>query len=330
MSKVVIHIGTHKTATTTIQDTFWQNSRLLASHGLIYPRISRRIKGHHGLVYNWAHMDKSYQLKTGGKSALLAIARKYAKMDVTVFLSSEEFSRGSPDSATDFSELRELLSDFDEIEIICVLRTQWQFLQSAYLEISKNSAPPRPPAMVDPVIESGMFMGLWVDYNMLLDKLENAVEPEQITLLDFDKCRQSDGGIIGFFLRHLGVDISTDALREINQGVSNISPMPLAGWVSNILSEPYVASPLLVQRAEMVIQKIYGADVRSCLFTPQEFTALKDHFDVKNRELQARRAAVQPEFEISEATSEGLTLYRHQIDSPFWVQIGRSLIASPL
>lgn len=330
MSKVVIHIGTHKTATTTIQDMFWKNSRALAAHGLIYPRISRRITGHHGLVYNWAQMDKPYQLRNGGRAALSAIAAKYAAMDATVFLSSEEFSRGAPDSVTDFAELRDLLSAFDEIEIICVLRTQWQFLQSVYLEISKKSMPPRPPALVLPVIESGMFQGLWVDYNLMLDNLEKAFAPEQIILLDFDLCRQSDGGILGYFLRHLGVDIGVEALQSVNHGTSNISPMSLAGWVANILSEPSVASHVLVQRIEMVLRSKYGEDVRPCLFTPGEFSALKDHFNVKNQELQMRRASVQPEFAVTQASSEGLTLYRHEIDSSFWVQLGRSLVANPL
>ncbi|WP_456387293.1 hypothetical protein [Profundibacter sp.] len=330
MSKVVIHIGTHKTATTTIQDMFWKNSRVLATHGLIYPRVSRRVMGHHGLVFNWVQMDKPYQLRKGGRAALSAIAEKYAQTDATVFLSSEEFSRGAPESATDFAELRDLLSAFDEIEIICVLRTQWQFLQSVYMEVSKKSMPPRPPALVNPVIDSGMFMGLWVDYNLLLDSLEKAFEPEQITLLDFDMCRQSDGGILGYLLHHLGVDIGVAALQSVNQGTSNISPMSLACWVANILSEPSVASYALVQRIEMVLRNKYGEDVQPCLFTHGEFRALKDHFTVKNRELQMRRAAVQPEFAITQASSEGLTLYRHEIDSPLWVQLGRSLVANPL
>ena len=204
MSKVVIHIGTHKTATTTIQDMFWKNSATLAKHGLIYPRISRGVTGHHGLVFNWAHMPKPYQLKNGGRAALAAIAKKYSQRDATVFLSSEEFSRGSPESATDFAELRDLLAAFDEIEIICVLRSQWQFLQSVYLELSKTGIPPRPPTLVDPVIESGLFQGLWVDYNLLLDNLEAAFEPEQITLVDFNTSCQSNGGILGYFLCHLG------------------------------------------------------------------------------------------------------------------------------
>ena len=330
MSKVVIHIGTHKTATTTIQDMFWKNSRVLAKHGLIYPRISRRVMGHHGLVFFWAGMGKPYKFKKGGRAALSAIAKKYAKLDTTVFLSSEEFSRTSPESAENFAELRDLLGAFDEIEIICTLRTQWQFVQSVYLEISKKNMPLRPPALVKTVIETGMYKGLCVDYNLLLDNLEKAFAPEQITLLDFDRCQQSEGGILGHLLQHLGVDIEVGALQSINYGRSNVSPLSLASWVANILSEPNVASSVLVQRIELIMREKYGADVRPCLFTHDEFNALKGHFNVKNKELQMRRATVQPGFAITEASTKGLTLYRHEIDSSFWVQLARSLVANPL
>ena len=67
-----------------------------------------------------------------------------------------------------FAAVRTALAPFDEIEVLCMLRPQWQFLQSIYLELSKHTSPARPPKLVDPVMESGMFEGLWIDYNKLL------------------------------------------------------------------------------------------------------------------------------------------------------------------
>lgn len=88
MAKVVIHIGTHKTATTTIQDTFSQNAKLLRQHGVIYPRLSR-FTGHHGLVSDWGRLPKVYDLPGGSKAALRQIANEHGAGDHTVFLSSE-------------------------------------------------------------------------------------------------------------------------------------------------------------------------------------------------------------------------------------------------
>ena len=39
MARIVLHIGTHKTATTTIQNVFHRNATLLAQHGIVYPRL---------------------------------------------------------------------------------------------------------------------------------------------------------------------------------------------------------------------------------------------------------------------------------------------------
>ena len=196
MSRVVLHIGTHKTATTTIQDTFWTNSELLARHGVVYPRQGR-VTGHHGLVFDWGRLPEVYRLEAGSRRTLAQIAEDHAGGDLTVFLSSEEFSRGDPRGAVDFAEVRSILAPFGRIEVICTLRPQWQFLQSVYLELSKKMLPPRPPQMVAPVIEKGMFAGLWIDYNLLLDRLETVFAPDEIALVDFETARRGEGGILG-------------------------------------------------------------------------------------------------------------------------------------
>lgn len=328
MSKVVIHIGTHKTATTTIQNVFWNNHEMLARHDLIYPRISGRVPGHHGLVFYWQYMPAPYKLPKGGRAKLKEIADTYGNKDVTVFLSSEEFSRVGAGTQLEnsFIELRELLSAFDEIEVICVLRTQWQFLQSAYMEVSRKQSPQRPPALVIPVIESGAFHGLWVDYNPLLTKLEEAFEPHEITLLDFDVCRRSEGGILGCLLRHLGANIKTDDLRMQHGTVWNSSSLSLAGWAANILSEPGVAPPHLIHRVEKVLRAEFGEDVCPCLFTRDEFNRLSKHFDVKNKTLQARRASVQPDFAITPPSTDGITLFRNEIGNIFWINLCRDFL----
>lgn len=326
MSKVVIHIGTHKTATTSIQNVFWNSHAVLAQHGLVYPRTSEKIPGHHGLVFYWEHIPDRYKIPQGGRAGLKQIAEKYADQDTTVFLSSEEFSRVGVNSENHFIELRELLRDFDEIEVICVLRTQWQFLQSAYMEVSKNRNPQRPPTLVNSAIKNGSFHGLWVDYNPLLTRLEEAFEPQQITLLDFDTCRHSEDGIIGYFLRHLGLDIKADDLVMQHGSVLNSSSLSLAGWAANILSEPHMAPRGLVRQIETVLREAFGDDVRPCIFSRAEFNRMNTHFAAKNKELEARRAALQPDFAITPANPDGVSLFRNNVTNAFWVKFCRELL----
>lgn len=324
MSKVVLHIGTHKTATTTIQDMFAENASLLAEHGLIYPRLNR-FTGHHGLVMNWSGMPQVYQLPDGAYASLQKIAAQYGEGDHTVFLSSEEFSRIS--SLEELGRVREALAGFDVIEVICVLRTQWQFLQSVYLEISKNRTPPRPPALVEPVIRSGIFEGLWVDYNNILDMLEKSFTPAEITLLDFETCRAAEGGVLGTFLRQLDIDLDPGLLKAVNDGASNVSPPSLGSWAANILAEPKVAPPWLVEKATEAMRIEFGADYRPCLFTREEFIALKTHFEARNEVLQRRRALFQPGFRVTEATNKGLKPFRNEVSGQYWLRVGRRLVA---
>ncbi len=325
MSKVVLHIGTHKTATTTIQDMFHKNAELLERHGVIYPRIGR-VTGHHGLVYDWGRLPPVYQLEATSLNALSWIAREYADRDATVFLSSEEFSRGDPNAAVDFAAVRDRLSAFDEIEVICVLRTQWQFLQSIYLELGKVKSPPRPPRLVESALGTGMFQGIWIDYNLLLDRLETFFEPHEITLMDFDICRRADGGIIGSMLRHLNTDLAADALEKVNDGVSNVSPQPLASWVSNIMTEPVRAPDWLLAHATQAFEDECEKPLRPCLFTQFEFARIKDHFAPLNARLEERRRPVQPDFAMSVPDGAPITLYRNQVQSPIWSKLARYLV----
>lgn len=324
-SKVVLHIGTHKTATTTIQDTFWENADLLAEHGMIYPRMGRA-KGHHGLVRDWAHLPEVYALPDGSRAALKRINDAYAHQPVTVFLSSEEFSRADPAGATNFGEVRALLSDFDEIEVLCTLRTQWQFIQSIYLEISKKANPPRPPHFCESAIKNGMTAGLWADYGMLLDKLEETFVPEEIAFFDFDTVVKAPGGIIGTYLRHLGVPLEAEALIPLPGGAANVSLPALVSWAANMLAMPHKAPDWLTGQVEEVMVEHMEGPVRTCLFTRKEFGKLEAHFAPRNARLQERRAKVQPDFALTEPDIERLRLFRDTMPSAIWTKVARQQV----
>lgn len=325
MAKIVLHIGTHKTATTTLQDTFHHNADLLAQHGLIYPRLGKAT-GHHGLIYDWAHLPPFYKPGHGSRAALRDLADRYANGPGTVFVSSEEFSR-CDEGHTDLAAIRRLLDAFESFEVICTLRTQWQFIQSVYLEISKKQRPPRPPEMVRSAIDTGKVTGLWVDYNKLLDRLETVFSPEEITLLDYHSGVAAPGGIIGAFLTHLGLGIGADALEPVNQGSSNVSPMPLASWAANVLAQPRIAPEWLVERAGSLLRAHFeNKDLTTCIFTAGEIRNLQARFGPLNRELAERRAGIQPGFALSEVLPKDDTVMRGMIDGRFWTRFCREFV----
>ena len=324
MSKVIVHIGTHKTATTTIQGKFWAFAPELVDRGIVYPRLND-IPGHHGLTAIWSPVDEEFLLPNGPEAGFAEIVKDYADSDFTVFLSSEEFSRAGPRGGVDYHALRHQLQGFDEIQVVCVLRSQWQFIQSVYLELSKGNSPPRPPVLLNPALNQGVFAGLWANYNLFLDRLEDAFGPENVTLLDFDTCRKSTGGVVGAMLSFLGVDPTDPELAGMLDGSSNVSPPPLASWAANILSEPQIAPNWLIWRAETFLRQEYGAKARHCLFTRAEFDRLKDHFEPLNAELARRRAPWQPDFAMTPANRDTLSLFREDIGVTFWLQFCRNL-----
>ncbi|MDO6799752.1 hypothetical protein [Shimia thalassica] len=327
MSKVIVHIGSHKTATTTIQDMFWENADLLEKNGVVYPRLGEfPVTGHHGLAKDWADLPETYALSAGSRETLKSITETYANKDVTVFLSSEEFSRGSPGRQTDFETLRSLLSGFDKVEIVLSLRNQWAFLQSIYLELSKSHNPLRPTNMVEPVIKEGLYQGLYVDYNLLLDRLLEAFDANQIRLFDFDTIKSSQGGVVGHFLRYLETELCVEALSTVNGGASNVSPMPLASWCANILYEPDTAPNWLIEEMELSLGTQYGGNLRSCLFTREEFMSLNAHFDACNETLRKRVKSVQPDFKISNSNLQENNLYRNDIHAGFWLLVCRNMV----
>ena len=300
----------------------WENAELLAEHGVIYPRLGR-VSGHHGLVFDWARLPPVYALPDGSRGTLAKLSERYAGEPVTVFLSSEEFSRGDPAAAVDFGEVRSLLSEFDEIEVVCTLRPQWEFVQSVYLEISKHRCPPRPPVLIRSALETGMVEGLWVDYLKLLDRLEETFAPEEITLVDFASARAAPGGILGEMLRLLGCDLAVGDLAVVNGGSSNVSPMPMASWAANILSEPARANPWLIDLIGEAITAEMPKVVGSCLFTREEIKQFEEHFGPINAELEARRGGIQPGFRLSRARPPAGTLVRNGVPPSLWVQIAR-------
>lgn len=325
MARVVLHIGTHKTATTTIQDMFACNAALLAEHGLIYPQLGRAT-GHHGLVMDWNPLPKVYALPEGSIAALERIGAEHGAGDHTVFLSSEEFSRGRVGARPDFAAIRQALSAFDRIEVICVLREQWQFIQSIYLEVSKTRPPLRPPQFLDAVLVDDMVEGLWTDYNLLYDHLLQGFAPEEITFLDFGRCRREPGGVLGAMMAHLGLGIGPEVLELVNEGRSNTSPGALPTWAANVISEPRAAPPWLRDATTGAFEVQFGKAAPSRIWTREEYRTLQGYAARCNARLRERLASRQPSFSVEASGPPGQDeVFREDLPGEFWIRASRWL-----
>jgi hypothetical protein len=325
MSKIILHIGTHKTATTTIQNTFAANRAVLARHGLDYPELGR-VPGHHGLVMKWLYLPEVYAL-TGGPEAAWARIGAMARAGRTVFLSSEEFSRGLPQPRVDFRELRRYLEPFAELQVVCTLRDQLSYLQSIYLEVSKKAVPPPWANFLAGALASGFGAGLFLDFGALDDHLRTGFARDEIRYVDFTAARSAPGGVLSAFLELAGTGLRPEALRPVDGGQANVSPDPLAAWAANQIALPQPASAKLLRLVEGALAEERGEGMRTTLYTRAEEARVLAHFAPLNARFSERIAAHTPGFCVTAPACAGRKLYREDLGPGFWLRIARRLHA---
>ncbi|MFV0490833.1 MAG: hypothetical protein ACK5M4_03350 [Pseudorhodobacter sp.] len=318
MARLVLHIGTHKTATTRIQNLFRHNHAILARHGVIYPQFRRR-HGHHPLVGVW-----NPRLCPDGdfdpRAAWAGLATAYADEDQTVFLSSEEFSRLSP-RRIDMAELAELTAPFGEVRILCSLRNQAGFLQSVYQEILKRQPTPIWEDIFETVMQTHMADGLTLDYDRLYSHLLGGFSRRQIRLISYDAALHEEDGIVGTYLRALDLPLRQADLAPIPQRRANISPPPLAAHAAAWLSRPEPPDPALIRQVQRWIRAEYGPRLRTTLLTRAEQARIAETFAPGNAALARRIAQEQPGFTIPPIPETGIDLWRDDLPPDFWDRI---------
>ena len=292
MSRAILHIGTHKTGSTFLQDSLAANRAALARHGVIYPEIGRTA-GHHALVTHWQPLPPRFCTDTPAIDLWRGLAR-FAGGDRTVILSSEEFSRG--DRRVDLAGIRALLAPFDRVEVVCFLRHQLPLLQSIQLQITRAAPRPTFPALLAGTRHTGHATGVFLNYGALHDWLLGAFAPDQIRFVDYAQARRAPGGLLGTMLRICGAPA---ALPETAPPDANVSPDPLAFWLARGRCPEGPVPPRLLAEARATLAEKFGPGRRSTLYTRSEYRNLTAHFAPLNAAFQARLETFQPGFTLS-------------------------------
>lgn len=319
MARIILHIGTHKTATTTIQDTLAANRDALAGHGIVYPRIGRTA-GHHTLATRWIELPKVFYEPTSAADLWRDLAR-HAEGDATVIVSSEELSRWRP-QAVDFAELRGMLDAFEERTVVCTLRNQLAYLQSIYLQVTRDQAGPAFEPFVNGALRNRHATGCFLDYGALYDHLLEGFAPEEIVFVAYETARRHPGGILGGLFERLG--LPEIALAPLS-GDSNVSPEPLAAWAAARIAEPAPAPAALIGWARDAFTETFGEAARSTLFSRVEVERITALFGPLNADFEARYRAVDPGFTLAPLELSPDLVYRGQLGAPFWTRFGRKI-----
>jgi hypothetical protein len=323
MSTLIIHGGTHKTATTLIQETLHQNRNRLAPRGFVYPTIGSAT-GHHLLAAEWLPHLASYRDARLPSEHWRELIARYAKGSKTVILSSEEFSRFAPDQI-DMQALAAFTSAFESRRIVFVLRNQLAYIQSLYLEMQRQYRLPGVDTYVKQCLSNGHASGMFLDYAALYDHALTAFSVDEVQLLSYEALAASGPDITHELLRALNLPLDDLELEAPPNGRGNISPPPLAAWAANRVSSPAIAGVPLVDLAARAFTQEFGKGIGSTLFTPEEAEAIRRRFEPMNRTLEARYRAVDPTFLIAPVQQNPNAIHRGQILSSFWLRIARLL-----
>ncbi|MCD6476478.1 MAG: hypothetical protein J7K85_09515 [Anaerolineaceae bacterium] len=140
--RIFLHIGTHKTATTTIQKGCVENSTALRNAGWLYPATGMFMVGQHNIAWEMASRHEQpwnyinywvrFRPEWGGVDALKEEID--ASSAENVILSSEDFDGLRTER---IQLLAEKLSSYT-VEVIVYLREQTSLLQSAWAQFIKS------------------------------------------------------------------------------------------------------------------------------------------------------------------------------------------------
>ncbi len=183
-----IHVGTHKTGTTSIQAMLAMNDDLLRAAGVFVPktgRIAHGLAGHHNIAWELAG-DPQFDPACGTFEMLLREAA-YANENI-VCMSSEEFEFLHFDEAA-LRNLRDgLLAIGYQPKIVLYLRPQCDYLESLYAEIVRVWD----IAFVDfleKIINDGVYGRSRFDYLRVADAFADTFGAENTIIRSYDSAK---------------------------------------------------------------------------------------------------------------------------------------------
>ncbi len=311
--RLLIHIGTEKTGTTSIQHFLNRNAAALAARGIWYPTDSSRgycdaaahfpLAG--ALVDNWHDFVHPSRAQFLPLCATDFSADARASPAATTVVSSEHFSSRVRDAARLAAFRRTLASTFDDIRIVCYLRNQADLALSSHAtRIIFGGRAAFDPAQVstdDP----------YFNYLAMLDLWASVFGSDALVLREYDRRTLASGDVCRDFVAKV-LDIGDDGLvfskelnptpgailleitRQLNLALPTVAENP-AGWRSAQRLRSILLSTLTISN-----------DVALTLTTAQR-QSLLSRFEACNRAVNMRymKGAMSPHwFDASASGAE--------------------------
>lgn len=216
--KIYLHIGPHKTGTTTIQVGLKHNEKTLEKHRILCPnsgRTSQDSVGNHNLAWELLYPQiENFNPKFGTWDDFHNEVNNKPKAQ-NIIITSEDFS--SLD-LNQISQLREILKSFD-VKVVLYLRRQDKILQSTWVEVVKNAWTKVNVESFFDWLDNNNYSATTTDYLNIIKKWESIFSKENLILKIFDSSFFK-GTLLEDFLLSCEIKIN----KIINPQNANVSP----------------------------------------------------------------------------------------------------------
>ena len=273
--KIIIHIGSHKTGTSSIQRSLYNNKSLLKRYNIEYFTKSTHILKYQILdnVGNYVY----YNLKSKKFiiSSKLSEDLKKTSPSKTIIISSEDFWN------IDYNEYKiffnELKKEFDEIDIIAYIRRQDELALSLYQEILKmDSSYYNQLISLDDIFIKDPQKTPFYNYYQIFDNLLRFIPKERIKIKIFEKKLLKNQNVVDDFFNLIGINNDYQRFSE------NISVSSNQLQVLKILHKRRV-DPIV---RKYIIEQIKNNDKK---FYPKKSSAKLFYNKLKNHNRELNR-----------------------------------------
>lgn len=130
MKKVYLHIGRHKTGTSSIQNFVVENLPLLKNHNILYPESGRVGVAHHAIADMCSYQRERQNdaiIDFENISIIKDLQSEIDNSDGDILISSEAFQNSNP------TQIKKIFHKYD-VQILVYLRNQIDYLASSYAQ----------------------------------------------------------------------------------------------------------------------------------------------------------------------------------------------------
>ena len=135
--KILLHVGTPKTGTTSIQNFLYKNKKQLYKNGYLYECLEKNEQKHQWMIT--ALLNEDFVFFT---NKLIDYFQSADENTHTLILSSEGIFNHWYDFSSKSKKFLDMLASVFKIEVYCWLRNQVSYVKSYYQQVLKNPQMP--------------------------------------------------------------------------------------------------------------------------------------------------------------------------------------------